>query len=260
MIYQEWRPEPAASHIVETFWHFSADGPDCPDQFEHQVVPDGLVSVHGGFEAGRVAIALVSGPSTTAKTLKLQKGVQAGGFRLRPGVARALLSIEPAALRDITIPLQVAAGENVDALGKVLVRLAVPEARAQANFGLARLPQAYDATVWNAGDRVLESWGCTSIAQLAAEAGLSPRQFRDRFGREAGLSPKAFAQVRRQRAAWIALVTGQAHSLSDASHAAGYADQAHFNRSARQAFGRTPGEVRSYVSTIRHRFDWLNPR
>jgi AraC-like DNA-binding protein len=139
-----------------------------------------------------------------------------------------------------------------------LVRLGQSFAREEACTALADLPPAQDPVIRRAGDHLLKSWGGVPISQLAADAGLSPRQFRDRFGRETGLSPKAFAQVRRQRAAWIALVTGQAQSLGDASHAAGYADQAHFSRSARQAFGRPPGQVRTYVRTITHRFDWLS--
>ncbi|MEH6461279.1 helix-turn-helix transcriptional regulator [Chitinimonas sp. JJ19] len=80
------------------------------------------------------------------------------------------------------------------------------------------------------------------LQELADAVGLSPWHLNRVFRQQVGLPPHAYqTQVRLARAKTL-LRGGQ--SLSDISHALGYADQPHFGRQFKRAFGVTPGQYR----------------
>ena len=244
LLYEEFRP---ANERIESAWRFAMEDPHDPPQAEHIIVPDGLVSVQASIADDRPVGIRVLGPGTGARIVTVERGTRFAGLRLWPGVAAGLLDTSPETLRDDAAPLP----ERHQ--GWVAHALAAIWSGRNCELPTARC----DARVLTAARAIRDRGGMVVIEALAAEAGLSARQFRDRFGREAGLSPKAFAQVRRQREAWIALVTRRSGSLTAASHDAGYADQAHFTRAARAAFGARPLDILAYVGSIRHRFGWL---
>jgi AraC-like DNA-binding protein len=81
-----------------------------------------------------------------------------------------------------------------------------------------------------------------SLAELAAQAGVSRFQLLRRFARVHGCTPHAWlTQQRSERAR--SLITGGA-SLSEAAAACGFADQAHMTRLFTRQFGFTPGAWR----------------
>lgn len=261
MIYEEFRPAaPAASRCVESYWRFRADELRDPATIHHLIVPDGLIGIVGHFWGDVLMGIFVTGPSSSALTVDLVKGARAAGVRLRPGVAREMLGVSPAELSGRSEPIAAIAPAAVDWAETMMAGAWREDVLRHFDRAVSDCGCSGDALIRAAGDRIISSWGEIRIADLAREAGLSERHFRDRFAREAGIGPKALARVRRQRAAWIALVTGDAGNLGHASHAAGYADQAHFSREAREIFGLRPAEVRDYVAGIDHRFDWLTQR
>lgn len=79
----------------------------------------------------------------------------------------------------------------------------------------------------------------SSLAELAADAGLSRWQLIRGFARLTGLTPHAYRLQRRVDAA-RALIAGGA-GLADAAAAAGFADQSHFTRAFVRRYGLTPG-------------------
>ncbi|MBN2195339.1 MAG: helix-turn-helix transcriptional regulator [Polyangiaceae bacterium] len=83
--------------------------------------------------------------------------------------------------------------------------------------------------------------GSVSARSLARAACLSPDRFAHLFRAEAGVSVRRFILWPRLRRA-NKLVLGGA-SLTDAAHAAGFADSAHFSRSYRQVFGVSPSTL-----------------
>lgn len=87
------------------------------------------------------------------------------------------------------------------------------------------------------------------LAELASVVGLSPGRLRHLFVAEVGIPI-------RQYASWCRAVlalrrVGEDSSLTEAAHAAGFADQAAFSRAHRKLFGRKPsvfhGEAKSAV-------------
>jgi len=73
------------------------------------------------------------------------------------------------------------------------------------------------------------------VAQVAAAAGLSASRFQHLFTQEVGVPFRRFRGWCRMRAAIREILTGS--NFTQAAHAAGYADQAHFARHFRQTFG-----------------------
>jgi AraC-like DNA-binding protein len=81
------------------------------------------------------------------------------------------------------------------------------------------------------------------------ENGYSHRRFIELFRRAVGLTPKLYSRVSRFQAAIERIGADPAVSWIELALAAGYSDQAHFNREFREFAGITPGEYRSASPT-----------
>ena len=89
--------------------------------------------------------------------------------------------------------------------------------------------------------RLLAATHGRSLAALALQAGLSPRQMRHAFARDVGLSMRGYVRWLRLRRAIEAIERGA--SLTAAAVEAGLADAAHLSRVFRAHFGITPMEA-----------------
>jgi AraC-like DNA-binding protein len=83
----------------------------------------------------------------------------------------------------------------------------------------------------------IEPW--PSVGQLAAAAGMSREGYTRQFSRRFGMSPHAYRIIRQLNDARRMLRAGVA--IADAAVESGFADQSHFGRWFRRAFGNTPG-------------------
>lgn len=247
--YDVWVPYvevPASGRLrslVACYWAFS--GP----RSSHRVLPDGCIDILlAGSRAsvvGTMTHALVTPPST--------RGVI--GIRFRPGEAARLLPDAPRALTDREAPLadfwhletgaiedalasvfhsrstERLAGETLEAtLGRVALRIdGVLERQLTRGAGPVDL-QMRTAT------RLLEMG--TSVRETAKAVGLSERQLARRFEARVGVGPKTFGRVMRLQHATSAIASGL--SAAAAASLAGYADQAHFTRDARDLAATTP--------------------
>ena len=81
-----------------------------------------------------------------------------------------------------------------------------------------------------------------TIEKLAREVGLSPAHFARAFKETMGRAPHQYLLALRLERARRLVETTQA-SLSDIAQRAGFADQAHFTRLFKRAFGITPGAM-----------------
>ncbi len=80
----------------------------------------------------------------------------------------------------------------------------------------------------------------TRLSELKASAALSARQLERRFLAVVGLRPKAYARIVRLRRSIELLHSGDTASFAEYAHAAGYYDQAHFNRDFKAFTGLSP--------------------
>ena len=86
----------------------------------------------------------------------------------------------------------------------------------------------------------------TSLAELAALAGVSRFQLLRGFAREIGTTPHAYLVQHRVRLARRLLAAGR--SPADAALRAGFADQSHMTRAFVRQFGITPGRYRAAIA------------
>lgn len=82
------------------------------------------------------------------------------------------------------------------------------------------------------------------IPGVADRLGVSERHLRRLFVTELGAAPGAVARTHRNQLA-RRLIEESSMSLSDVAHASGFASIRRFNQSIREAFGRTPSELRA---------------
>ena len=84
-------------------------------------------------------------------------------------------------------------------------------------------------------------------SQMAAAAQLSDFHFSRLFRRLVGLGPQAYLRDCRLRyAAKLLAACGSECSIAEVAADAGFADQSHFGREFRRAFGQTPNEFRRH--------------
>jgi AraC-like DNA-binding protein len=84
-----------------------------------------------------------------------------------------------------------------------------------------------------------------SLSEIAAASHLSPFHFSRLFSRMVGLSPSEYLlQYRLRVAEKMLCLPGSYCSIAEIASEPGFADQAHFGRSFRRAFGKTPQQFR----------------
>jgi AraC-like DNA-binding protein len=155
------------------------------------------------------------------------------GVRLQPWAAFSWLGVAASELIDANVPLREVAPRLAAALqgaaspGLVLDRLARVERARPMDLRV---------------QQVIRSFGVGSrVAQAARSVGLTERQLGRLFKQHVGMAPKQlFRVLRLQRA-----LTYQAESMAEAAARAGYVDQAHLCRDARELAGASATALRS---------------
>jgi AraC-like DNA-binding protein len=107
-------------------------------------------------------------------------------------------------------------------------------------FLLARLKVQIDPLVDFSLKRINGANGLVKIKSLAADLCISQDAFEKRFRRIIGTSPKQFASIARMKA--IVETGRKGNSLTELALAAGFFDQAHFNKDFKLFTGQTPTE------------------
>lgn len=149
--------------------------------------------------------------------------------RFRDGVA----ALDPAALAEQRAQLVAAYEEHAsdDDLGAcaraVTARLAAIEALPARPLD-KRIERAIDVLRGRLGDTV-------TMTDIAAAVHLSPERFRHLFLQETGIRFRPYVLWLRIEHAVAAYAAGS--SLTEASHAGGFADSAHFSRTFKRMFG-----------------------
>ncbi len=207
------------------------------------MLPDGCIDILLTSDAprsrarvvGTMTRAIVTGASTAG----------AIGVRFRPGEAARLLEGAAALTdRDAALDDLWSASETTeidDVLhrglehGAELASIAKRLDRALMRR-LTTRAEAVDLRVREAA-RLLDEGA--SVRDAAIAVNLSERQLGRRFEARVGITPKTFARVMRLQKASAAIHAGQ--HAAGAALAAGYVDQAHFTRDAKELAGITPG-------------------
>ena len=112
------------------------------------------------------------------------------------------------------------------------------------HFFAERLKDARNADRMTfAANRILNSGGNLSSAELARQAGVGVRQFQREFSARFGASPKLFSRVVRFQSALDTKARSSTKSWTDVAHEFGYYDQMHMVHDFREFTGESPTEI-----------------
>jgi AraC-like DNA-binding protein len=214
----------------------------------------------------------------TAPALITHEGWQSGiQLALTPLGARALLGLPAAELAGIDVEAADVLGrlarevrERVLAAPDWAGRFAVLEEFLAGRLRAAQAPgrPVPRPEVSYAWDRLRQSQGTVSVADLAAETGWSARHLGEQFRAETGLSPKAGARVVRFDRARRRMMRRQAEGgrvvLAELAAECGYYDQAHLARDFRDLAGCPPSlllaeELRNVQAVLQGEEGMLDP-
>lgn len=233
----QWRPQGVLTRYVDRFWWASA----VQDE-SYEILPDGCVdlvlAVPEGADDAREGQWQLFGTALQSTPIRLQAG-RYFGVRFKPGQARYFLpqhaAMQPQQQQSITQPLQGLAASPLRRPGGWL------DATVHALGASAPSTSARVERIDRALHALAGSGGRLTIATLAEQSALSPRQLERLCLQATGVSPKWLARVTRFQAALTALQHG-GMSLAAIAQQTGYADQAHLARDFRRFTGRAPSQ------------------
>ncbi|MCB1002112.1 MAG: helix-turn-helix domain-containing protein [Acidimicrobiales bacterium] len=243
--YRPHHPEAAHEHVLACRWTAYPTG-------RHRLVPDACMDLVCLVEPpGDVVRAVLCGPERSAWTFQLPTGVTGVGVRFRPGCASLVFGLDASTLVD----RRVALAELLGARSEATIATAVLDAGSPAERALA-LERALAPELGRVDPELLGfvdlmtdllvSSPRLGQAQLAAHAGVTPRQLHRRLVRTFGHGSARLGRLLRfQRFLAVREVAGHDGSIAELAAAAGYADQAHLARDCRAITGLT---VRAFLA------------
>jgi AraC-like DNA-binding protein len=213
--YREFAPPAPLGELIECGW--VVDGPPAPVR----VLPDGCMDLIR--MNGRIVVA---GPDTAAAVTH-RTGEPFAGLRFRPGMLPRLLGVPAAQLRNERVALDEI--RRVGPRRQSLIPLAAELASAAPRAETApwALPQLRFIT-----DRLAAG---ASVGDVAEDVGWSRRTLQRQCSAVYGYGPATLRRVLRFRRAVRLLNEGL--PLSDVAARAGYSDQPHLHREAREFAG-----------------------
>jgi AraC-like DNA-binding protein len=107
---------------------------------------------------------------------------------------------------------------------------------------LARLEPVRPDIFAAAAERLRATHGAAPLRDLAAESGLSARQFRRAFKARVGVSPKLYSRILRLNAALVEKRARPATSWTEIAHQFGWFDQAHLDKDFVDLAGGSPAD------------------
>jgi AraC-like DNA-binding protein len=262
-------PHPALRPFVRVLWASSETSAACsPGEPAREIVlPTGAMHLvlrlsdtplrlFERIEAARahpVGTAIVGGARASFYVRDVSQAAQTVGAQLEPGTASLLLGVPADELAGRHTSLDALWGRSVDTMRAQLADTPSLEARVALfeRLLLGRLPR-----LRGLHPAVAEGLSCLAqkadVAAAVESSGYSHRRFSSLFREAVGLAPKLYCRVQRfQHALSQASRTAQP-SWSAVALAAGYSDQAHFNREFREFTGLTPNRYRSLSPTFSH--------
>lgn len=270
--YREFAPSDTLRDSVRAFFSFGAPAPAAPrrppllevrfrsgDPFCSPVFADGHISLVFSFSrvlrrdglwrttALRPQTEII-GPMTRVGPAASAERREMMGAYLRPGVSESLTAAPAGLLSDRVETLEALWGS---AATRLLDQLAETEGEV-ARLDLlesalvARLSAPRPAAPWNLPDlaaHIRRRRGCVSVADMAADAGISRQHLARAFRLHIGVSPKTYCCLARFQAALQ--FAGRAPSLNWAQAAVdlGYSDQSHLIAEFRRFSSLTPQQI-----------------
>jgi AraC-like DNA-binding protein len=249
MKYFETSPGPVVGKFVKCYWALEDDAPIDSSQ---TIVPDGrcelIINLARSFQSwqdeqwkSQPQVFLV-GQITQPLKVRPDGPARIIGVRFHPHGAGQLLGLpmneltnSVISLDELSKPLQLRL-EELQEPGPMARKLPALD---QIMFDCAQRTADHELRMAFAVATLEQSAGLVRVSELAAQIGLSSRQFERRFKHEVGISPKLFGRLQRFQRVWQA-AEHQALNWVDTAIDCGYYDQAHLIRDFHEFAGRTP--------------------
>ena len=187
--------------------------------------------------------AWLVGPATRLELAELAPGTVVRGLRIQPHALQSVVDADPSELTDRRaafddlLPARIAR-----TLSDALIRGAVDDRLLRQLWPRVTLDDRVTR-----GIRMLEVETALSVEAVARACAMSPRQFRREVRQVSGLAPKTLQRVGRLHRTLEIARHQPGMPVAVLAAAAGYADQSHLARDARQLADLTPRElVRMY--------------
>lgn len=251
MLIRSWLPRPDLRLYVDSYWlipHSSETGPR-----ESRLFPLGYPCIEINFlpaletiGAGRYRQQSVFfGPMSRPRRLRFYGVGHSFLIRLHPWAAGAFLGESARCATDCLLDLEAVVGTTAADLEDWLVQaeqlpagLVRLEEWLSKHFSATGLP---DPRLTAAIGIIMADRGQLSVAEVSRRVGLSDKWLEQLFTGHVGLSPKTFIDIARFQNALHLLGRDAVPRLTDLAYAAGYYDQAHFNRHFRRFTQDKPG-------------------
>ena len=243
MRYRESVPHAGLRPFVEAIWTMSSAAV-VPNRRAGTILPDGAVEIVVSF-GGPIGIPplrrphtrVLLGPSDRVRRVTYSGVVDLVGFRLRPGIARAIVQSPLARVVNRLVPLVSAAPALDAALESSLDQRSSSTARSDAvqraiEAFVRQLPRP-NGFFQRSVEAIHARQGRIRIEELASELSVSRRQLERAFLANIGLSPKRWCRVVRFQHAVQSMSEQRDCDWADLAYRLGYADQAHFCREFR---------------------------
>jgi AraC-like DNA-binding protein len=245
--YWERPPHPSLEvHFARTWFHVRPSAPAEP----LAVVPDGYADLQ--WVNGELRIA---GPDRTVNDEPLPAATIVVGLRFQPASVGRWLGSPASELVNARIPLEEFWGAEARRLAANVSEGRSPEAIAQRLEGALIERAAKVRTPDPAGLAIFGAVGTDRCCQnevtrhVCEALGMSERTLRRRSLEAFGYGPKTLHRILRfQRFLRNARATNSGRSLAQLAMDAGYADQAHLSREARELAGMTPATVLGHLA------------
>ncbi|XXF75242.1 helix-turn-helix transcriptional regulator [Myxococcaceae bacterium GXIMD 01537] len=249
IVHERFAPAPELEEYIQHFWTVRWDLRGEPPLLA-ETLPHPCI--HVVFERGD---ARVTGVQSRRFRKKLQGQSRVFGIKFRPAAFQPVLGAPLSRLTDRTVSLRSVFGPDSDALRDAI--LAEPDARQSAaraqDFLRPRLPPMPEA-IARARDlveRLATDVSILRVEQVAALAGMEPRNLQRRFRAAVGVSPKWVIQRYRLHEAAELLARPGAPDMASLALQLGYFDQSHFIRDFKALVGCAPGQYAARAAAAR---------
>lgn len=256
MFYGESAPSSEISHLILSFWEFTAQG-ETSAPIVHEVFPEGCISIiYKRNKSFGIDGLFIHGLSLETFKTEVFAGDMFWGMRLMPSACSKILRSDPARIQsgDLTetkdfTHLTEGLLKKFVACGNFGEAVEIYEAQIES---LGLRPEATDEKIAQAVKIVEQNRGEVKVSALAEAVSLSVRQLERRFRRSSGLSPKQYARARRIWATTISLITEAEMNWANRAAEMGFTDQAHLTREFSSLTGRSPNSFAEKVKRIEH--------
>lgn len=251
---REFTPGAGLETMVDAFWIRAAATPligRAEPELPVRVFADGCIDLIWRFQRDRSGESrgpqlYLAGPRARWYPAAGDRETEFVGVRLRPGMSRLLLDVDPTAILGIDPPAtaldptladladQLAATVSSERMLAVLHHEVLRRITTASGRHLPPRRVRHALTLLRHGDPA------ASIAGIAAMLEVSPRSLHRDIVEWTGLPPKTLARIRRFQAVLGRLRCRPGTSLGRLAHEGGYADHAHMTREFKELAGVPP--------------------